>query len=215
MKGDLELELGRSLDVAMDGHDPNTVVFRYPCAFSDLSILREIRLESGSLAAWTPAAYHGVRPYAADFCPQLFRHHETQVYTVEPERTFWEKATILHREAMRTPERGPMPSRCSRHYYDLLCMIRAGTKDAALGKIGLLDEVVAFKRKFYRCSWARYELATRKESPPVDAGPTWAEYRANGGLSRTDLNGKRRNCGNRLDIGCCETQPTGFYIMFK
>ena len=172
VKGDLELELGRSLDVAMDGHDPNTVVFRYPCAFSDLSILREIRLESGSLAAWTPAAYHGIRPYAADFYPQLFRHPETQVYTVEPERTFWEKATILHREAMRTPERGPMPSRYSRHYYDLWCMIQAGTKDAALGKIGLLDEVVAFKRKFYRCSWARYELATRKEirlMPPEHA----------------------------------------------
>ena len=163
VKGDLELELGRSLDVAMDGHDPNTVVFRYPCAFSDLSILREIRLESGSLAAWTPAAYHGIRPYAADFYPQLFRHPETQVYTVEPERTFWEKATILHREAMRTPERGPMPSRYSRHYYDLWCMIQAGTKDAALGKIGLLDEVVAFKRKFYRCSWAHYERATRGE----------------------------------------------------
>ena len=30
---------------------PNTVVFRYPCSFSDVAILREIRIESGSLAA--------------------------------------------------------------------------------------------------------------------------------------------------------------------
>ena len=163
VKGDLEKELGRPLLMAMDEHDPNTVVFRYPCAFSDESILREIRLESGALAAWTPAAYHAVRPYAADFYPQLFKNAETQVYTVEPERTFWEKVTILHREAMRMPERGPMPSRYSRHYYDLWCMIQAGTKDAALEKLDLLDEVVSFKRKFYRCSWARYEQATSKE----------------------------------------------------
>ena len=172
VKSDLERELGRALDIAMDEYDPNTVVFRYPCAFSDESILREIRLESGALAAWTPAAYHAVRPYAADYYPQIFKNAETQVYTVEPERTFWEKVTILHREAMRTPERGLMPSRYSRHYYDLWCMIRAGTKDAALKKLDLLDEVVSFKRKFYRCSWARYEQATSKEirlMPPEHA----------------------------------------------
>ena len=29
-----------------------------------------------------------------------------------------------------------------------------------LDDIPLLDAVVAFKRKFYRCSWAHYELAT-------------------------------------------------------
>ena len=104
-----------------------------------------------------------VRPYAADWYPQLFKCPETQVYTVEPERTFWEKATILHREAMRTPGRGPMQPRYSRHYYDLWCMVRQGTKDSAFGNPGLLDEVVAFKRKFYRCSWAHYERATREE----------------------------------------------------
>lgn len=38
-------------------------------------------------------------------------------------------------------------------------MIEAGTKDAALEKAELLDEVVRFKRKFYRCSWAKYEKA--------------------------------------------------------
>ena len=163
VKGDLEKELGCDLDLAMDEQDSNTVVFRYPCAFRDESILREIRLESGALAAWTPAANHAIRPYAADWYPQLFKCPETQVYTVESERTFWEKVTILHREAMRTPERGPMQPRYSRHYYDLWCMVKEGTKDAALRKPDLLDEVVAFKRKFYRCTWARYELATLSE----------------------------------------------------
>ena len=79
LKVDLESELERTLDLATDEHDPNTVVFRYPCAFRDESILREIRLESGALAAWTPAANHAVRPYAADWYPRLFKSPETQV----------------------------------------------------------------------------------------------------------------------------------------
>lgn len=159
VKADLEAELGLEIVLEMDAHDPNTVVFRYPCAFDDAAILREIRLESGALAAWTPASKRAIRPYAAEAYPHLFKATETFVYTVEPERTFWEKVTILHREAMRTPERGPIQSRYSRHYYDLWCMIEAGTKDAALEKAELLDEVVRFKRKFYRCSWAKYEKA--------------------------------------------------------
>ena len=54
-----------------------------------------------------------------------------------------------------------------------------------------------------------------KESPLINAGPTWAEYRANGGLSRVDLNGNKRRSGDRLDIGCCETKSTGFCILFR
>lgn len=53
VKTDLESESGRTLDIGMDALDPNTVVFRYPCVFGESSILREIRIESGALAAWT------------------------------------------------------------------------------------------------------------------------------------------------------------------
>ena len=55
VKADLEKESGLVLDIGMDAVDQNTVVFRYPCSFGDASILREIRIESGALAAWTPA----------------------------------------------------------------------------------------------------------------------------------------------------------------
>jgi hypothetical protein len=42
----------------------------------------------------------------------------------------------------------------------------------ALNDIPLLDAVVAFKRKFYRCNWAYYERATAAEialKPPEHA----------------------------------------------
>ncbi len=172
MKADIEAECGRTLDIGMDAIDPNTVVFRYPCAFGDESILREIRIESGALAAWTPAKVCDIKPYAAEQYPQLFKRPVAHVYTVAPERTFWEKATILHREAMRTPERGLPPGRYSRHYYDLWCLCQSDVKAKALGDTPLLAAVVEFKRKFYRCSWAHYELATAKEimlKPPQHA----------------------------------------------
>ncbi len=181
VKSDLENESGLALDIGMDATDPNTVVFRYPCAFGDASILREIRIESGALAAWTPAKTCDIVPYAAEQYPHLFKNLAAHVYTVAPERTFWEKATILHREAMRTPERGLPPSRYSRHYYDLWCLCQSDVRSRALADIPLLDAVVAFKRKFYRCSWAHYELATASEislMPPEHAKAALeADYR--------------------------------------
>ena len=45
-------------------------------------------------------------------------------------------------------------------------------KARALTDIPLLDAVVAFKRKFYRCNWAHYERATAAEivlKPPEHA----------------------------------------------
>ena len=174
LKHDLGGIVGRELDIRMDGDDPNTVVFAYPCVFTDNAILREIRIESGSLAAWTPASLRPISPYVASFYPALFRDKETFVYTVDAERTFWEKATILHREAMRTKRQGPMPPRYSRHYYDLWSMCSSPIKDSALGQISLLDAVVRFKRKFYRCSWAKYEMATADSIrlvPPDSAIP--------------------------------------------
>lgn len=66
----------------------------------------------------------------------------------------------MHREAFRS-EKSTLPSRYSRHYYDLYCMMKSPVKDRALEDTDLLDRVVAFKDKFYRCSWARYDLVKR------------------------------------------------------
>ena len=115
---DLTQELGQFAAVYIDDKDPQTIIFAYPSSFSSPSTLRHIRLEIGSLAAWTPAKEAVIKPYAAECYPQVFEVTETSVLTVLPERTFWEKATILHHEANR-PKDSLMPQRYSRHYYDL------------------------------------------------------------------------------------------------
>ena len=160
IKNDLTEELTLPVKCEIDSRDGQTVRFMYPNSFSDTAILQEIRLEIGALAAWTPAAEQTITPYAAEHYGRVFVQPSTQILTVLPERTFWEKVTILHREAFRA-ESSTLPSRYSRHYYDLYCMAKSPVKDRALVDTDLLARVVAFKDKFYRCPWARYDLAKR------------------------------------------------------
>ena len=156
---DFKTEIGADVRCFIDEDDPQTVKIAYPNSFSDGSILQEIRLEIGALAAWTPARSAVITPYVAQEYGHLFNQTSTDVLTVLPERTFWEKVTILHREAFRTVE-SRFPERYSRHYYDLFCMMQTAVKDSALVDQNLLRKVVEFKKKFYRCSWARYDLAS-------------------------------------------------------
>ena len=99
--------------LVVDDGDLQTLRFFYPQSFSDTSILQEIRLETGALAAWTPTAVASVSPYIAEVFPTLLSRPSAAVRVVSPERTLWEKATILHKEAFRT--NGRFPKRYSRH----------------------------------------------------------------------------------------------------
>lgn len=125
-------------------------------------------MEIGALAAWTPAKIAQIEPYAATYYPKVFEQKDTPILTVAPERTFWEKATILHHEANR-PEHSEMPQRYSRHYYDLYRMAQTPVKATAFAKPELLKTVVDFKMKFYPRAWAKYSEAvpgTLKLIPP-------------------------------------------------
>ncbi len=75
---------------------------------------------------------------------------------IAAERTFWEKATILHQEAHRTTQ---IPQRYSRHYYDLHKLAASKIRATALANLNILSDVVQFKTRFYPSKWARYDLA--------------------------------------------------------
>lgn len=169
----LQADFGKLLDDEFSLHieedDPQTVCFGYPKSFQEGSILPVVRLEIGALAAWTPAKRTEITSYAAQQYPHVFQNSTTSILTVAPERTFWEKVTILHKEAFRT--NGKFPTRYSRHYYDLWCMDTSPVKAAAYGNLELLERVVRFKERFYPAGSAHYELAkpgTMRLLPPAD-----------------------------------------------
>ena len=161
--------LTENFSLCVDEDDPQTVNFTYPKLFSETSILPMVRLEIGALAAWTPTAQEKVTSYAAQTYSRVFQNPTTTILTVLPERTFWEKVTILHKEAFRT--NGRFPARYSRHYYDLYCMDKSPVKAAAYADLELLARVVRFKNRFYPAGNAHYDLAkpgTMRLLPPED-----------------------------------------------
>ena len=158
IQDDITTELGETFHIDLDDMDEQTVLIKYPYEFTDQTIVHEIRLEIGVLGAWSPSAQKEIKSYAAEHYEHLFSMPSTKILTVLPERTFWEKATILHHEANR-PVNSFMPPRYSRHYYDIYCLSNSWVKNAAFADIDLLLKVASFKDKFYPLSWARYEDA--------------------------------------------------------
>lgn len=162
IKGQLLSEISALLAPAgechMNGSDGFSIYVRYPTAFKDTYLRPEILLEIGPLAAWLPSEMMPICSYAAKHFPHAFVKPECQVPTILARRTFWEKATILHQEVHRAADKS-MPSRYSRHYYDLALLSHATVRQEALADLALLNAVVDFKQKFYPSAWARYEQA--------------------------------------------------------
>lgn len=142
------------LEIKADERNQGHVVrVKYPKTTTTAGLLPYIQLEIGPLASWLPHSEHNITPYAAESFPDLFDQPQCWVRAIDAERTFWEKATILHHEAHRA-EDSVIPERYSRHYYDLCLMAADETlKASALEKSKLLEDVVLFKKKFYPRSW--------------------------------------------------------------
>ncbi len=127
----------------------------YPKAVNDAYLRPDILLEIGIISAWTPNEPKEILPYIAKVYPNI-EITPAVVSTVKAKRTFWDKATILHREYYRSNDTHT-PARYSRHYYDLYQMGHSPVKDEALTDFDLLAEVVEFKDKLYNCPWAKYK----------------------------------------------------------
>ena len=150
-----------SLECATDDADDATLLFRYPSARlqSASYITPFVRLELGARADHWPAKPGVVTPIAAEVFPQRFAAAACTVNTLAAERTFWEKATLLHKWFHAKPERR-FPDRQSRHYYDLYRLVKSPVAESALADLSLLASVAAHKQVFFAQAWARYDLAT-------------------------------------------------------
>jgi hypothetical protein len=144
--------------------DPGTnspvLLFHYPTTqppgFDYLK--RSVKLEFGSLTDQQPVGRHLVMPWVAEVLPVAFPDWRCEVVSLELERTFWEKATILHTEYHRPAEK-PTPDRFSRHYADTAALARHTVSTGALARGDLRDRVVAWKGQFFGSNWANYDLA--------------------------------------------------------
>jgi len=114
-----------------------------------------------------------VRPWVADVLPVAFPDWQCEVVVLEVERSFWEKATILHTEYHR-PAGKPMPDRFSRHYADTAALAKHPTASRAIDQHDLRNRVVKWKSQFFGSSWANYDQAkpgTFRLVPPHERLP--------------------------------------------
>lgn len=159
---ELSAKLGNGEWVSVDEYDPMIVNFKYPKDFETEYIISVVRLEIGPLAEWLPSHVTAVEPFVATCYPNVFEHRTTDVLTIDVERTFWEKLTILHKMA-NFPVGKTLPRRYARHLYDVYCMANSYVKENAYARKELLEKDVAFKQKFYYAKGAHYETATLAE----------------------------------------------------
>jgi hypothetical protein len=115
-------------------------------------------LELGTHAEFVPHDGFTIRSFAAEEFSQVVADGDVGVVALLAKRTFWEKATILHAEYYRPPEK-PLPHRYSRHYYDVAMLAQGPIRADALAHRDLLAQVVRHKETFYPSGWARYDLA--------------------------------------------------------
>lgn len=167
----IENGLGADANLTLADDNPQTLIFTYPQSLridDRLAYLPPfIRLEFGARSDHLPFVDGEVTPFVHTEFPDLLSEPSTKVKTLAAERTFWEKATILHMLFHRDPEK-PFSERMSRHYYDLVQLARSSTKDRALSDLKLLDAVAEHKSVFFKAAWANYEEAkppTLKLSP--------------------------------------------------
>ena len=105
-----------------------------------------------------PAGKHTIRPWIAELFPDVLTDFQCELVALELERTFWEKATILHAEYHRGAAK-PIRDRFSRHYSDTAAMGKPGEIASALANDELRQHVADWKSRFFPSSWARYDLA--------------------------------------------------------
>ena len=119
---------------------------------------RSVKLEFGSLTDQQPVGHHAITPWLLDALSDAMPDWQCDVVALRIDRTFWEKATILHAEHHR-PAGKATPDRFSRHYADVAALACHPATERAIADLESCERVVGWKRLFFGSAWANYDTA--------------------------------------------------------
>jgi hypothetical protein len=118
--------------------------------------LREyVLVEFGGRNKIDPHAVHTIQPEIVGLFENVSFPKATGVVVLAPERTFWEKVTLIHAQCNR-----PFPeglNRVSRHWYDLAMLARHECGVRAKTDLALLADVIELKSVFFRSGTTHYD----------------------------------------------------------
>lgn len=152
-------------ELQIDMTDGETVRVRYPSPYATgQSYLRDsVLLEFGGRNTTLPNEPHVIAPYVAAHVPSL-EFPVAEVVVLSPQRSFWEKATLIHSECHRPPRaEGIGAERISRHWSDLAHLSQHEIGAAALKDRDLLAQVVKLKMIFFRSGFSHYEACLERK----------------------------------------------------
>ena len=150
------------IEISEDGEK---IWVNYPSAFKsesgDAYLESSVLIELGGRNVIDPNERHTVTPYILESVTDLDLP-SGKVTVLSPERTFWEKVTLIHVECNRKRLRENMNS-LSRHWYDLQMLATHDVGRAAINNRALLEEVIRHKNVFFNYSYANYEACLSNE----------------------------------------------------
>jgi hypothetical protein len=142
------------IELDPDDQDQQSLLVWYPKVTStaaDGYIRPAVKIESGAKSALDPNCPAIIRPYVADDVTDMDLS-VANVTTVVAERTFWDKAVILHGLRQWYVKRDVLRGggqRISRHYYDLSQLLESAAGRNAATDLDLAIDCVRHARMFF------------------------------------------------------------------
>lgn len=181
----LKEKLRLEVEPLQNARDPFCIHVQYPQAGFSAPVSYNkaaVKIELSGRAAGWPMQVREIEPYVAMQFPTIDPQAKCTLSCVKPERTFWEKAALLHEQNVR-PETNQLAARQARHLYDLTRLW--SVMPAGDGFRALWDGVVKHRRSYFDYKWVDYETLTPANLQILQIVPSdgrlgeWeADYRA-------------------------------------
>lgn len=167
-----------------DTEDPQnqSLLFHYPTVFPDHPeyLKQVVKIEMGARSDTDPSSPVDIQPIIAEAFPALFPDTTFSVRSVQPVRTFWEKAMLLHEETYRPANKKLRKRGMARHYYDLYQLIKNGIAESAASDMDLFNRIGEHRRVYFKYTWMDYETlmpGKLRLVPPESQTADWkADY---------------------------------------
>lgn len=156
LKSCLQTEFSQLININVSD-DGEKLYIHYPsvCEHKMPYIKSYVFIEFGARNVTEPSAIHHVQPDITSHVNGLHLPY-AKVNVLNPERTFWEKATLIHVECNRGRFK-ENAQRLSRHWYDLAMLHQSPFGRTAIQNKVLLSAVVNHKKAFFNEHNANYD----------------------------------------------------------
>jgi hypothetical protein len=169
LKQDLEIATAAtftdfSIVVDEDDSDSSTLLFQYPSLFqlnNSAYVQPRVKLEGGGRSALDPHQDCSIKPFVADIL-DTWDFSVTNIRSIAPERTFWDKVMILHGWHCGYRDKSKELSdrqRVSRHYYDVAMIFSTDTGKNAVQDSQLREEVRKHTQMLFGGAWKKLDEA--------------------------------------------------------